>query len=187
MFSSTHRLIAHQVHEAVVDIFGINLDYSYIRYGSIAPDIHIRMLVMSHRKEGSFSYLMKLIRKLLDKQIPLSKNGMRRYSYKLGVVTHFIADYFCMAHNERRYKNPMRHYLYERRLAQYLRNKNIKNRKKEWTNWKIKGEIDNFIEEKLLNYHIEPKSLTKDLDYALEMAVKVILNIVGSSNKKAVN
>lgn len=184
MFSSTHRLIAHHVFEAVLKEFNVKLDYMYIRYGSIAPDIHIRMLVMSHRKEGSFNYLLRLIKKLINKQIPSSKNGMRRYSYRLGVVTHFIADYFCRAHNERRYKNPMRHYFYERRLALYLRERNLRSKNITWDNWTKKGTFEQFIEDNLANYHNEPKSLAKDSNYALDVAVKTVLNIVKASVSK---
>ena len=131
MMASTHKLIAINIY--------LNLDYekqiiveqkSYI-WGSIKPDYISKYKFEKHYFKESINMIVELINSLSSLSVyKIEKDiGFRKFSELLGVVTHFICDYYCLAHYERlRFKNSMKkHILYERELSKASKDYNFTN------------------------------------------------------------
>ncbi|NMA95433.1 MAG: zinc dependent phospholipase C family protein, partial [Clostridiales bacterium] len=69
-----------------------NISRMFFILGSIAPDIKIA----KHPKFKIYNDSIDLIKSKMES---LESLGKRRFSYRLGVISHYITDYFCLAHN----------------------------------------------------------------------------------------
>ena len=99
---------------------GMPLNKKYFILGNIAPDFYILFFTKPHFYDLSSQDVYKLSSKLItcDKEM-----NTAYYSYKLGVITHFVCDYFCYSHTMAYKGNLFRHMLYER--SQKLKTEDI--------------------------------------------------------------
>ena len=119
---NTHFQIARSVLE--------NMDYRNSQlikeknfiYGNIKPDALSKYKLHRHYMDESFEMIANKIDYLshldLD-DLSLKPFYASRFSQELGVVCHFLCDFFCVAHSERwEFKHSMnRHVVYEKDLA----------------------------------------------------------------------
>lgn len=93
---------------------------NFIR-GNTKPDNISMYKLKKHYKDESFYMIVSKIHLLssLSKQEILNSYGKKRFNQELGVVCHFLCDYFCLAHAERwEFKNKFKkHVQYELVLA----------------------------------------------------------------------
>ena len=79
---------------------------------------------INHYKDESISLFYKKFSEL--KNIDPDKN-LRKFSIKLGELFHYIADFFCYAHNSEKMKeNYLFHFKYEWQLNKFAYNSNKK-------------------------------------------------------------
>ena len=57
------------------------------------------------------------INEMIDELETKDYESNRRFSIKLGVVCHFVSDFFCLAHNDPYYRQQFVHFMYEARQA----------------------------------------------------------------------
>ena len=81
--------------------------------GCVRPDFDLAYFNIPHYKEKSLPFVMRLLSKLTHDRWPKDVPERRRYSTQLGVAMHFMADYFCYAHNDKRYISLPEHLVYE--------------------------------------------------------------------------
>ncbi len=100
------------------------------QFGSLLPDLVPTFLTRKHRMDTTFDILEKKLRKVVeeyDGREGLSMSGCK----DLGVVTHYIADYFTLPHNHKFKGNLRAHVSYEEVLKhamrQYVSQENIEN------------------------------------------------------------
>ncbi|HYF75152.1 MAG TPA: zinc dependent phospholipase C family protein [Candidatus Nitrosocosmicus sp.] len=182
MLSDTHRLIAHNVFKVLQSELNIDVDYDSLRHGSVAPDIYPTMMFMSHSMKGSIGLVHEYIDSLYNNAVPDDRKGVEKFSYRLGVLVHFTSDYFCKAHNEKRYNNLVLHYLYERKLKRHF-DKHIRNYKPfvgliKPGDWGVAGSIKDFIREKHNEYCGLERSMSNDVMYSIGVSAIAVLNIV---------
>lgn len=88
--------------------------------GSILPDCVPSFLVRRHTFEDSFGVLEKELEKLVSHFDP--KKGIDSYFCRhLGVITHYISDYFTFPHNDNYPGKLKDHCIYEEKLKKRLR------------------------------------------------------------------
>mgnify|MGYP000748265676 CR=1 FL=1 len=88
--------------------------------GSILPDCIPSFLVRKHTIEDSFDVLEKEISRLVSHFDPI--RGFDSYFCRhLGVITHYVADYFTFPHNQNFPGNLKDHCIYEEELKKELR------------------------------------------------------------------
>lgn len=123
MLPQTHRIISNHVYDNIKDVFNINLNKRSLIYGSIKPDIAYSLVKLDHFKPQSFDFICNEINKLSDYNFESNKESIKFFSRRIGIVTHFISDFFCVPHNDRAtYENNfMDHIKYEHRLHQLFR------------------------------------------------------------------
>ncbi len=123
MLPQTHKIISDHVYSNIKNVFGVDLNKLNLIYGSIKPDIVYNLVRLEHFKPQSFDFVCNRINELSNCRFKSNKESVKLFSNQIGVVTHFISDFFCVPHNDRRtYKNNfIKHIKYEHRLHQLFK------------------------------------------------------------------
>lgn len=82
-------------------------------FGSILPDCVPSFLTRKHNIEETFEVLRKELHKVTD-EYDMEKGMGTYYCRHLGIITHYIADYFTFPHNEIFTGNLKEHCSYEK-------------------------------------------------------------------------
>jgi len=80
--------------------------------GNLAPDLKLSFLLRLHSHSKCSKRLQKMIRRLHDSK---RKCSSRMFSYKLGVMAHYICDFLCHTHTAAFDGGFREHFKYERR------------------------------------------------------------------------
>lgn len=157
MLTGTHIKIANYIYNIFKQQYGICLNKKNLIYGSIKPDFAKNKV--PHYIDQSIDYIDDEIEALIKDFNIISK---KVFSRRLGMIMHYISDYFCRAHNTNYYrKNLMAHLKYEKRLAKTMKMKDIKINKYCEIYWeKFKDSIVELNKE-----YMKEKSLIRDKEY----------------------
>lgn len=180
----THRQIGRLVFKVAQKGFCVRLKRIALEYGSIKPDILPSLKSIPHTKTLSFHYVKDLICQILDKPMPLTKREIRRFSTELGVLLHFISDYFCHVHNNGIDEPLRKHYLYERKLAKRLVRHNWAGRYTDL--WEIPTELTlssaqeliEYIEGMHQSYLRRSQHISVDICFCLEVCTTIASAII---------
>ncbi len=119
MLPQTHKIISEHLYQNVKSYLGVELNKNSLIIGSIKPDFTPHLLKLDHFKPQSFNFIMDEIYRLSQLRIEGNQHFIKEFSTQIGVVTHFIADFFCLPHNDRvtyRKSTIINHIIYETRL-----------------------------------------------------------------------
>ncbi len=177
----THKLIAHKVYEIMYSEFGISFDYESLLEGSVAPDKKPYMIIIPHTLKQSIWLLRKICRELFP-----GKNGhIEGNSYKIGIIIHLVSDYFCTAHNDIKYLNPITHYIYEKRFKHFVK-KNINKMQIDLKKCQteISEGINEFINRKHAEYLRSERNMRNDLIFSIETAVSSAIYVTSTVLKE---
>lgn len=93
---------------------------SFIK-GNLKPDFSLLLIKVPHYKIPT----SEIVKKEMDKLILLTENNYttctREFTERLGVVTHYLSDFFCYAHSARFTGSVYDHVIYEKNLSKYRR------------------------------------------------------------------
>ena len=135
---------------------GLHLHEKSFLFGNLFPDLILSFFWRRHEYAVSRKYLRKKIEKIKKK--PLF------FSFQLGVLTHYICDYFCYPHSRVYNESMLQHILYEIRQKIpgdfSMLNLNIKSFAIE--------ELDRFV-----NWYEKFRPLIKDDGFDFQMAAHV--------------
>lgn len=192
IFAETHQIIASNIHEEVYDKYDLKLDKKRLEWWSVAPDILPKYKFIRHYKEESIDYIAREIVRIIylsrymnfnDFLDPISNKIL---SKKIGIVSHYISDYFCLPHAKRwTFKDDMlKHLKYESELQEKAKIYTFEEKRKlpkleiyEDTLENLEVEIVNYIENSVEEYLLE-KSFENDLDYAHSVNLKLVFFIL---------
>lgn len=90
------------------------------KMGSIVPDLVPSFITKKHEINQTFDILEKKMNKVVD-TYDSSKGLTLRRTKDLGVITHYIADYFTFPHNKEYEGSLKDHVIYEKELKHELR------------------------------------------------------------------
>ena len=128
-----HYRIAKKISAEMKEL-GLHLHESSFLFGNFFPDLIHSYFWCKHEYSVSRDFLRKKIERLKKKPI--------FFSFRLGVLTHYICDYFCYPHSSSFDKGLIHHITYE--IKQKIPEKHYS------TNLKIKTfsieELDRFIQ-----------------------------------------
>ena len=93
MLVNTHILIGEKVYQNLYELFKTNLCKNKFIYGNIKPDLVYRLSSKSHCIDDSLDFVLEEVNQLI-----LSKDCKEEFSVKLGVINHFLSDFFCSPH-----------------------------------------------------------------------------------------
>ncbi|KAB3534374.1 zinc dependent phospholipase C family protein [Alkaliphilus pronyensis] len=190
MLPFTHKIISEHLYENVKENLGIQLNKTSLTYGSIKPDLSPSFFKVKHFKPQSFPIVIKEIFNLSQKGIVSNKEFMRLYSQQIGEATHFIADYFCVPHNDRKtyHKNFLNHLAYEGELHSLFKgfNEGVKVEPSQFNieNYSIE-KIQNVVDRLHLSYQLRGEGLQNDMKSSIYAASAVAMFIVYNGIKTA--
>lgn len=172
MLIDTHKAIAHEIYETVKTEFGIELHYKRLLEGSVAPDSIPGMILIPHTFGRSMRRLKKQLWKLCHWKNPVEHSG--EFAYSLGIVIHYLCDFFCTAHNDPRYRNVFTHLQYERELAGLYEESVVMLQELPYVTV-LKTEdlyryIENVIVQRYKEYSCQNRSPIQDLEFAFCLA-----------------
>jgi hypothetical protein len=90
-------------------------------YGSIKPDISPAFNNIPHYKKDSEDFVRSEIMRLLETGYPIYSECSTDFSKSLGVITHYLSDFFCYAHSEEYKGGLWKHSIYEMRISAHWR------------------------------------------------------------------
>ncbi|KPU46075.1 hypothetical protein OXPF_01850 [Oxobacter pfennigii] len=176
MFSHTHAYIADMISKKLREEKQILLNNAAFRFGSIIPDFSPKYLSIGHYMDESMDFITGEALKLSKVLFQNHEAKASDYSKRLGIIVHYVSDYFCYAHNDDIYKkDKIRHFFYEADLkSQIGKLKNSITIPADTLSHTIyKDNFIDYLENKLKNYNMEDKSHLKDINYALEASYTV--------------
>ncbi len=118
----SHKIIAYHLHHHIKQNLNINLNRNFLIYGAMKPDIAPSLAIKKHYKEQSFDFVLDEILKLTLDGLKENAISINKFSTRLGVISHFLSDFFCLPHHDRQYYHDklMEHLKYEKDLHGYF-------------------------------------------------------------------
>lgn len=129
MRKKSHVSLANHMLDGFKDEVLISHSHMF-QFGSLLPDLVPSFLTKKHRVDTTFDILEKKLRKVIDNYD--GREILSRSRCKdLGVVTHYIADYFTLPHNKKFTGSLKDHVNYEEVLKhsmrKYVSQENVEN------------------------------------------------------------
>ncbi|KDR96028.1 Zinc dependent phospholipase C [Peptoclostridium litorale DSM 5388] len=166
MLAQTHKIIGSHLHDNIEKKTGIKLNRNLLIYGSIKPDIWPTLAVKKHYKDKSFGFVIDEIESLMALGLHDNPISINRFSVKLGIITHFLSDFFCLPHHDRDYFHDKlkEHLTYEKRLHDSFKAfSGLKNVNMPYMDGISRQNIIKFIEELHLEYKDNPAGYINDV------------------------
>ncbi len=108
----THAALATKIYAAVSRVAPLKLDRRWFLYGNIYPDVSHYLVSAPHFADQSMGFVRRRILALCEYPV-MGENLDAVYSMQLGILSHYLCDFFCHVHSSA-YRGSMRgHFLYE--------------------------------------------------------------------------
>lgn len=181
MITNTHIIFSRILYENCLKSLNFKLNKHRFMYGNIKPDIFCNHLKDNHTLDGSIELVAEYSKRLMECKFDIS-----RFSVDLGVICHYVCDYFCIYHtNKYAGRNIFQHISYERKLHNNLLDMLKEQKIEVKSNSSLyEKDIVKFIYCMQEKYFNEKESVAKDITYALKTANTVTQAIVYNSPLK---
>ena len=151
------------------------------RFGSLEPDLVPSFITTKHRIDLTFHKLEKKINKVID-EYDKNKGMTIGLSKDLGVITHYIADYFTFPHNTIYPGNLKDHCVYEGEMKLYLRQYLLDGRARAEQKAPVKlaslEQLYAFIQKTHDEYLQMKHSIEEDCCYIVNLCYQVVTTII---------
>ena len=180
----THFILAKNLYE-YFEKRKLKLSKFWLIIGSLKPDFISDDI--NHYKDKSISIFYKKYNKL-TKTSPEKK--IKEFARELGELFHYIADFFCFAHNDQKMKNNYSlHFKYEWQLNKfaYKTDKAYKIKINPADLEILKFTLPEIIEYRHKNYLQRKQNFKKDLSSSFKTSILLtnkLLREISSKNKK---
>lgn len=182
MLVGTHVLIGKRVYDYIKSTLNIELGKKKFLYGNVKPDIIFRLSSRSHRLKDSLEFVLDEIERLTK----IENISSSQFSVDLGVISHFMADFFCSPHYYKyeEFNNISKHLYYEYNLHNEFKkvSKEIPDGYIETDIPKLESksniEIIYFLEQL---YRANMLSIKNDIYFALKASTLITKNIIENS------
>lgn len=172
MHKIVHLFFASRIRKQLRDLTGISLNSFRFAYGNIKPDLTFSMCAVPHTISRSEKVFKKHVGELYEESLHIAD-----FSEKLGVVMHYLCDYFCFAHSDGYPNGIIAHGVYEMRMIRTMlslpsyksRNRIPTQGFKEQTRCSIENPAP-FLQEHYKNYLSSSHSMIDDLNRALNIS-----------------
>ncbi|MCT4509187.1 MAG: zinc dependent phospholipase C family protein [Tepidibacter sp.] len=184
MLVQSHNIIANHIHYNIKNNLNIDLNRKLLAYGAMKPDIAPRLAVKKHYKDQSFDFVLNEILKLIDNGLRENPISINRFSTNLGVISHFLSDFFCLPHHNREYYHDklFEHLKYEKDLHKHFVSfEGLNNVKSPYIEKIDKENIKNLIEELHYDYTQNKMGFQNDVTSSINISSAVGMIIVENS------
>ena len=184
MLIPTHMRMSEIIYSNIEKNTDFLLNRLTFKTGNMSPDIPLYHKHLKHYKHQNFDYILQMISELSSVDPTVSMAEMNMYSYRLGVIAHYVYDYFCLPHHDRdTYQdNLKKHLVYEKDLHKAVKQYSHTDAVEFNSGLSLKShELVHFFDELLQKYLNEEVSFENDLQFAISAASMVCSAIVMSS------
>ena len=179
MLINTHFIISKSILENIESSKSFFISKKNFIYGNIKPDISSKYVLSKHYLEESLSMILDKINHLCQ----LTLDSLKRYfsisklSQELGVICHFLCDFFTAPHSERwEFTHSMnKHVTYEKELASYAKNMDFSNCN---LNYEIDRTVEDFFHEVYKKYKSCNISYENDLKYSAYVCNTIVNHVL---------
>jgi hypothetical protein len=141
----------------------MDLDRAAFSYGNIKPDLSPKCLRDPHLLENYLFIVATRSNQLIGKN-----PGQKEFSADLGVICHYICDFFCYYHLDRRlYHRLFNHFMYEVRLHLAFCSMMKKNVRLLSGRKNPGKSVASMVMEMRKEYMTKQKTFQRDIEYAL--------------------
>ena len=182
MISSTHILVAKKVCKIVEENLDIKINRRWFLYGSIKPDITTKKCPAEHYKEKGEYFVISEINDISQNGIIEGKVLSKELSMRLGVLCHYLSDFFCKAHSKEFNNRSVKHVVYEMLLT--LAVKKHKRGSTTCIPYAKSDEIYDYINVLHARYTALENCFSKDIDYSIISSTFTIISIINSITMK---
>ncbi|MFL0195022.1 zinc dependent phospholipase C family protein [Clostridium sp. WILCCON 0269] len=181
MIINTHILISNIIYNYCSEKLNIKLNKWAFTYGNIKPDFIKDKSKYCHCINESINVVSEYSQQLIH-----NKMSIKNYSITLGILCHFICDYFCLYHTEKyKNKNLFQHLIYEIALHFAFIKHLICGKLRIIINDNIpKKDIVSIINDVYKKYDKENKFFTNDINYAISAGIMAVELIVSCDSFK---
>lgn len=156
------------------------INKKYFLYGNIKPDGIFQSTPSQHKREEALPYILEKIEKLKNCNLR-TQEDIDKFSVALGIVCHFLSDFYCMPHVQRwgdykglkRILKGIEHIYYEFKISFH---KNEIRQVVSSECYNVESPV-RFIEESFKRYE-EDMNLSKDVYYATVVCNSIVSYIV---------
>ena len=183
LLPQTHTIIANLIHEDILKDHNIRLNKNQLVFGSIKPDLYSGLPKLRHFKPQSFPVICQEIAGLSGSLVQDNRGAVAAVSKNIGVVTHYVADYFCTPHNDRlTYKHHIiDHLKYENTLHQVFDETRLTPKKilpTQWLDFASPEQVMNYLDDLHRHYEDGAGGFMGDLISSLQATRAVASMIV---------
>lgn len=184
MFIPTHRIIAHHVYRQIRQNLNISLNPHMFAYGNMKPDVAPKLKAKKHYMEPTFDFVLDEIMRLIEDGVSENALSIGKFSVRLGVICHFLCDFFCLPHHDREYFSDklMEHMLYERDLhGKFTHFSGIDRIRLPYVGGVTKEDIKKAILELHADYTASPRGHETDMRCSVNVASAVGIWVIENS------
>lgn len=123
MVVQSHNVMSNLIFDYISENTNINLNKFRFKIGNMSPDLPLYHSHLKHYKFQNYGHILDMIMELAETDPTQNKSILKDYSYRLGVVCHYMCDYFCLPHHNRKYFHDKlaEHLVYEMDLHQAIK------------------------------------------------------------------
>lgn len=180
----SHKIIAQHMHEHIKNNLNVDLNKFFLMYGAMKPDIQPNLAIRKHYKKQSFDFVLDEISNLIYDGLNEDALSINNFSSRLGVISHFLSDFFCLPHHDREYYNDklIDHLKYEKQLHEHYINFNGLNKlKTPYLEDTSKENVTDFIEELHDIYKNNAMGFKNDIIGSINISCSIGIVIVENS------
>lgn len=188
-----HRKIGKTIYQVVAEETSLHLDLRSLVYGCIKPDLMHFLITLPHYMDKSIPHILTMIENLHTQAFPMNDKERRHFSIRLGVVLHYLTDYYCQAHNHQRYQSKLAHFIYELRMDYRFNSICLLDRCRKIARMMHKVDIGSLescktmIERMHTLYLRGPQTMNTDIRYSMDICMLVTCSIIKVLNARPLN
>lgn len=185
MNAFTHVYLSMVFKKAIEKKLPVKLNTLSFIIGNLKPDLPFLLLKVPHYRIPDSGLLKKEMDKLIEYHQKKYTTCTNDFSERLGIVTHYLSDFFCYAHSTAFKGGVLGHYLYEKRLSRYR--KSVKEKIMELTgnmSYQLCSpdcqSICGMLDRMHARYRSKRPSYARDLLYILKAGIPLAASLVSA-------
>lgn len=119
MNAFTHVYLSMVFKKAIEKKLPVKLNTLSFIIGNLKPDFSLLLLKVPHYRIPDSGLVKREMDKLIGHNRKKYTTCTNDFSERLGVVTHYLSDFFCYAHSAAFKGGVVRHFIYEKKLSMY--------------------------------------------------------------------
>ena len=185
MDSVSHTTVARYLLDYVEKTDGVSFDRKAFCFGNLKPDLKGEYLTKRHYPSLMFDEVMQRIRDFVQNFCICQRNGAK-LSEELGVICHYITDFFSFPHNDNIYEHGLlAHYIYEKQTSLTIRRRIDETKFADWVQRMLADipqspdELIQFLTEKHQSYAAQAThTINDDIVHICRMLTTVVFSMI---------